>query len=820
VEATRNSPSALGSLRSENPNLVVLAYWTSLAMDVSSFACAAWNGIRCNFAPLIEAGDWFVLDTDGNRVYAWTHERLSSAFLMDVTSDWQNEVPAYLDSQVMTTGLWDGVFYDWAEDDIAFLNDQIPHPIDLDRDGVADDAAYLDAAFLAGRESLFKGSRMLWAPETLLIGNAGWTGDAVVYTDALNGMMVEDFTYAEAQWPQGFGWTAVMRKLDQMLSTAVAPAVCAIQMSGRHDDYKAMRFGLCSALMLGCYYAYDGNRSCGDYDPSNGFANACGHHHTWWYDEYSVNAWGWPSGDGAGKGYLGDPLGPAYAAGNPTILLPTALNTGTPDPSSTAWRRDFEHGVVLVNPSQGAASVNLNGSYTRIHGIQDPETNDGSCVAQVTLPTRDGLILITGVTPPVNGPPVADAGEDSYVAANSVLIADDFEDGDCVGWTQDPSGSWQVVDVGGNKVLRATPPAWVGVGGSWQDFVLRARIRLGTDGWVNIHTRDANCKHYVVGVFRNHIYLSKGDPCVQVWSLLRDAPLQANAEHTVQIVAYGGRLSVFADGRLLIDLEDTDVLQSGPFSFYTADTAVELDDIELSLPVLLDGSASLDPNPGDKLTYYWQFVSRPSGSAATLSDPACVRPVFVPDLAGTYVIRLAVTDAAGAQAADETRVYAGVGSPSVFKVTPSGDVRSDRSLFGTSFRAGAADMAEWVSVSEPAEAGTVLELDILNPGAHRPSQGPCSLLVVGVVSLEPGLVLGIAGPAQGKALLALSGIVPVKVTNEGGPIQPGDLLVSSSTPGYAMRWAGPEPCPCALVGKALEPMTDERGVISVLLTSH
>jgi hypothetical protein len=129
-------------------------------------------------------------------------------------------------------------------------------------------------------------------------------------------------------------------------------------------------------------------------------------------------------------------------------------------------------------------------------------------------------------------------------------------------------------------------------------------------------------------------------------------------------------------------------------------------------------------------------------------------------------------------------------------------------------------VAEWVPVTEAAEPGTVLELDTSNPVWYRPSQTTCSALVAGVVSSEPGMVLGGAGPAEGKALLALSGIVPVKVTNEGGPIQPGDLLVSSSTPGYAMRWAGPEPCPCALVGKALEAMTGEQGVISVLLTAH
>jgi hypothetical protein len=68
------------------------------------------------------------------------------------------------------------------------------------------------------------------------------------------------------------------------------------------------------------------------------------------------------------------------------------------------------------------------------------------------------------------------------------------------------------------------------------------------------------------------------------------------------------------------------------------------------------------------------------------------------------------------------------------------------------------------------------------------------------------------------ALLALVGIVPVKVTNEGGPIEPGDLLVSSSTPGYAMRWdpdAG-DTYP-TFVGKALEALESGEGIIQVLL---
>lgn len=80
-------------------------------------------------------------------------------------------------------------------------------------------------------------------------------------------------------------------------------------------------------------------------------------------------------------------------------------------------------------------------------------------------------------------------------------------------------------------------------------------------------------------------------------------------------------------------------------------------------------------------------------------------------------------------------------------------------------------------------------------------------------------MLGQKGSAV-QALLALAGIVPVKVTSKGGPIMPGGLLVTSSTPGHATRWAGPDPSPCAFVGKALEPMTGETGVILVLLTAH
>ena len=159
-------------------------------------------------------------------------------------------------------------------------------------------------------------------------------------------------------------------------------------------------------------------------------------------------------------------------------------------------------------------------------------------------------------------------------------------------------------------------------------------------------------------------------------------------------------------------------------------------------------------------------------------------------------------------------------SAAVFRVSIWGDVEIDGAVYGAAFETGAADIAEWVPITTLAEPGDVIEFDPTASMQYRVAQNACSSLVAGVISTAPGVTLGTDLDASEKALLALIGIVPVKVTDEGGPIQPGDLLVTSSTPGHAMRWAGPGPCPCSLIGKALEPMTNEQGVVLVLLTAH
>ena len=165
-----------------------------------------------------------------------------------------------------------------------------------------------------------------------------------------------------------------------------------------------------------------------------------------------------------------------------------------------------------------------------------------------------------------------------------------------------------------------------------------------------------------------------------------------------------------------------------------------------------------------------------------------------------------------------TGLEPGTQTAAAFRVDASGNVLADGTFTAPLFVTNLADVAEWVTVSEPVEAGDVLALDPSNPGAYRRSQRANSSYVAGVVASNPGVVLGMDVSRGERALLALVGIVPVKVTDEGGPIEPGDLLVSSSTPGHAMCWDGAGSP--ALIGKALESMTDETGLILVLLVAH
>ena len=146
----------------------------------------------------------------------------------------------------------------------------------------------------------------------------------------------------------------------------------------------------------------------------------------------------------------------------------------------------------------------------------------------------------------------------------------------------------------------------------------------------------------------------------------------------------------------------------------------------------------------------------------------------------------------------------------VFYVNSGGGVYAKGSFYPNG-----ADFAEMLPAQNSLEPGDVLVIG--EDGKLARSSQRYQENVAGVHATQPGLVGGAHDGADltGKIPMAVVGVVPVKVTNENGPIKPGDKLTTSSTPGHAMK-ADRHAEIGTVIGKALKPLEGERGVIEML----
>jgi len=123
------------------------------------------------------------------------------------------------------------------------------------------------------------------------------------------------------------------------------------------------------------------------------------------------------------------------------------------------------------------------------------------------------------------------------------------------------------------------------------------------------------------------------------------------------------------------------------------------------------------------------------------------------------------------------------------------------------------DIAEGIRTQD-AEAGDVVIISPKEDMLLVKSRKKFDTRVAGVISKNPKLYMG---PGQERMPLALAGIVECKVTSENGPIKKGDVLVSSSTPGHAMRAQTQDVFPGMVIGSALENFSQNSGEILILV---
>jgi len=135
------------------------------------------------------------------------------------------------------------------------------------------------------------------------------------------------------------------------------------------------------------------------------------------------------------------------------------------------------------------------------------------------------------------------------------------------------------------------------------------------------------------------------------------------------------------------------------------------------------------------------------------------------------------------------------------------------------------DYAESVNVSgnrNTYEPGDVLVIDPASEGKFLKSSTPYASTVTGIYSTKPG-VTGRRQHTSSEHMkeevpMAMTGIVPTKVCAENGPIKVGDLLVTSSRPGYAMKATDRSQMLGAVIGKAIGHLDMCTGVIEVVVT--
>ena len=296
--------------------------------------------------------NWFLHDAGGNILSVWPGTQALS-----ITSGWNSYAPQFVHDRILSTGLWDGIFYDEVSDTISWLGNG---NVDLNNDRVADNGAVADAAWKAGMLALLAKARSL-DPGKIFVVNGTSTPEFQQY---INGRMFESFP---SPWEANGDWYELMRRYVANEALVAKPETMIINSNtgnaGNQGDYSQMRFGLASALMGNAFYSFD----YGDQD----------HGQIWRYDEY-MSPW-------------------VCATASPQLATNPAIQANAADGyrfSAGVWQRNYANGVVFVNPTATAQTVSFDSEYEKIHGGQDTTVNDGSIVSAVTIAPKDGLVML------------------------------------------------------------------------------------------------------------------------------------------------------------------------------------------------------------------------------------------------------------------------------------------------------------------------------------------------------------------------------------------------------------------------------------------
>lgn len=339
VEAQVYNKSFFSKIRDINSDIVILPY----------VATVSWNDLYWDdslhqslYAQIDD--DWWLTDGNGKQTSVWPGTRA-----LNLNSGWSAFLPTFVKNEVLASGYWDGVFYDEVQDSISWVGN-----VDVDQNGKNDSATTADGLWETNYKKLFERTRQIIGSDKIMITNGSSNPD---FTPYVNGRMFETFPSSGDTLTE---WKMMTREYLRMEEDVGYDSVHVINVNtentGGNNNYQKVRFGITTTLLGNGYFGFD-------YGTEN-------HSQLWTYDEYGA--------------YLGAPKGELQNTFNPQS---TAIEPGV-------WMRDFEQGAVVVNATSSAQTVELDGEYEKLHGVQDAKINNGAIVSEITLASQDGVILL------------------------------------------------------------------------------------------------------------------------------------------------------------------------------------------------------------------------------------------------------------------------------------------------------------------------------------------------------------------------------------------------------------------------------------------
>lgn len=339
---------AVRAIKALNPNLLVGLYTVlnEAQGDQPRYAMYRDKAFKLN------KENWWLRKADGNKTQ-WTNQY--DAWDINITEwtkpDFNNmRYPEWLAERDYRLFFGPTPEFDiWYFDNVMSFQRIEKADWDLDGQDETGKDQRIQAAFQHGMASHWDHARKL-APKLLLMGNTDNDLSSPAYMNQLQGAFLEGLMGHSWSLEHGAGWGKMMDRYHSVFANLAAPRLVGFNVSGQVDNYQFFRYAYTSCLLDDGYFSYT--------DEKVGYSSVP------WFDEYDVK------------------LGKAV---DPPQLRPWR---------DGVYRRRFDYGLVMANPTDSKKRVVVEAGYRRLTGRQAPEVNNGSAVSELIIPARDGIVLI------------------------------------------------------------------------------------------------------------------------------------------------------------------------------------------------------------------------------------------------------------------------------------------------------------------------------------------------------------------------------------------------------------------------------------------